>query len=89
MVCQNFQSDSLLFISWIDSTFDHMTRSAVQHGVMNAPRGNQKIVLLAVAGAVVFAALPFISKEVRLPLEFAVVDVFEPESSINVLDRVI
>ena len=40
-----------------------MTRSAVQHGIMNAPRGNQKIVFIAVAGALVFAALPFISKQ--------------------------
>ncbi|CAL5219560.1 g1417 [Coccomyxa viridis] len=42
-----------------------MTRSAVQHGVMNAPRGNQRIVFIAVAGALAFAALPFISKQVR------------------------
>ena len=41
-----------------------MTRSAVQHGTMHAPRGNQRIVLLAVAGALAFAALPFVSKQV-------------------------
>ena len=41
-----------------------MTRSAVQHGTMQAPRGNQRIVLLAVAGALAFAALPFVSKQV-------------------------
>ena len=41
-----------------------MTRSAVQHGTMQAPRGNQRIVLLAVAGALAFAALPFGSKQV-------------------------
>ena len=46
-----------------------MTRSAVQHGTMHAPRGNQRIVLLAVAGALAFAALPFVSKQVfEIPL---------------------
>ena len=40
-----------------------MTRSAVQHGVMNAPRGNQKVVFIAVAGTLASAALPFISKQ--------------------------
>lgn len=42
-----------------------MTRSAVQHGVMNAPRGNQRVVFLAVFGALAFAALPFISRQAR------------------------
>lgn len=41
-----------------------MTRSAIQHHSMQAPRGNQKVVFLAVVGALAFAALPFISKEV-------------------------
>jgi hypothetical protein len=45
-----------------------MTRSAVQHKSMKAPGGNQKVVILAVVGALTFAALPFISKEVGLLL---------------------
>lgn len=43
-----------------------MTRSAIEHQYMKAPKGNQKVVLLAVIGALTFAALPFISKEVGL-----------------------
>ena len=33
---------------------------------MNAPRGNQRVVFIAVAGALAFAALPFISKQASL-----------------------
>ena len=45
-----------------------MTRSAIQHHSMQAPRGNQKVVFIAVVGALAFAALPFISKQVGTEL---------------------